>query len=154
MAERPPDARLRDSIVVDRAYRRASSRRSKPTYLSVARRKTCENLSKAYASDAGWTKVENLSDYNVSPSDSSTTLTAAYKSAAEGKDVYIYTTSAKGYKSGLELMIVVENDKIIKIMKTSSSETMGVESKESFLNQFYNVDLTTIDGFRTNKQKR
>ena len=50
-------------------------------------------------------------------------------------------------------MIVVENDKIIKIMKTSSSETMGVESKESFLNQFYNVDLTTIDGFRTNKQK-
>ena len=115
--------------------------------------KLAKNLSKAYESDAGWTKVENLSDYNVSPSDSSTTLTAAYKSAAEGKDVYIYTTSAKGYKSGLELMIVVENDKIIKIMKTSSSETMGVESKESFLNQFYNVDLTTIDGFRTNKQK-
>lgn len=115
--------------------------------------KLAKNLSKAYANDAGWTKVENLSDYNITPSDSSTTLTAAYKSAAEGKDVYIYTTSAKGYKSGLELMIVVENDKIIKIMKTSSSETMGVESKESFLNQFYNVDLTTIDGFRTNKQK-
>lgn len=115
--------------------------------------KLAKNLNKAYANDAGWTKVENLSDYNITPSDSSTTLTAAYKSAAEGKDVYIYTTSAKGYKSGLELMIVVENDKIIKIMKTSSSETMGVESKESFLNQFYNVDLTTIDGFRTNKQK-
>ena len=27
--------------------------------------KLAKNLSKAYASDAGWTKVENLSDYNV-----------------------------------------------------------------------------------------
>lgn len=115
--------------------------------------KLAKNLNKAYASDAGWTKIENLSDYAVTALDSSTTVTAAYKCGDETKDVYIYTTSAKGYKSGLELMIVVEDDKIVKIMKTSSSETMGVEGKESFLNQFYGVDLTTIDGFRTNKQK-
>lgn len=115
--------------------------------------KLAKNLNKAYASEGGWTKIDNLSDYKVTPIDSTTTLTAVYKCGDETKDVYIYTTSAKGYKSGLELMIVVEDNKIIKIMKTSSSETMGVESKESFLNQFYNIDLTTIDGFRTNKQK-
>ena len=52
--------------------------------------KLAKNLSKAYESDAGWTKVENLSYYNVSPSDSSTTLTAAYKSGRRKRRLYLH----------------------------------------------------------------
>ena len=95
----------------------------------------------------------SLEGITVNSEDKSVSVTGAYKNENGADVVYIYTTTAKGYKSGLELMVVVKNDKIIKIMKTSSNETLGVENNESFLSQFYNIDLTTIEGFRTNKQK-
>lgn len=114
--------------------------------------KLAKNLNKAYATEGTWENV-SLEGITVNSKDKSVSVTGAYKNENGADVVYIYTTTSKGYKSGLELMVVVKNDKIIKIMKTSSNETLGVENNESFLSQFYNIDLTTIEGFRTNKQK-
>lgn len=111
------------------------------------------NLNKAYENAGGYESL-NVSDYTGDASNPAK-MKGIYKAKDSGEDtVYIYATSVKAYKSGLELMIVVKNNKIIKILVTASEETIAKPFGEANYAKYYNVDITSgsFKGFVTNKQ--
>ena len=122
------------------------------TYQSPAE-KLANNLNKAYENEGGWEEV-SYAELNIKSADAFTSLTGAYKAKDSEKTVYIYSTTSKGYKTGLNLMIVVEDNKIINIMKTASGETIAKPLSQENFGKYYGVDLTAegFNGFRTNKQ--
>lgn len=109
-----------------------------------------KKLSVAYENKEGFTEIEDVNRYKPDVSGRASLL-GAYK--ANGKDnVYIYYTTSVGYKSGVELMIVVDNNKIINIFKVAASETYSKPFLENYTGQYYNIDLTEINQFKLVKK--
>lgn len=109
-----------------------------------------KKLSVAYENKEGFAEVENIDSYKPEISGRANLL-GAYK--AKGKDnVYIYYTTSVGYKAGVELMIVVENNKIINIYKVAASETYSKPFLENYTGQYYNIDLMETNQFKLVKK--
>ncbi len=119
------------------------------TYLSDEQ-KLERNLKKVYENGANFEEVD-VSGIDV-PSDTSARIKRVDTCDVQGKKIYIYSTNVKGYKKNLELMIAIEDNKIVNILKTASGETIAKPLASDNLSKYYGIDVTTIKGFYTTKQ--
>lgn len=122
------------------------------TYMSEDER-VQRNLAKVYELNDGesFATVENLADYSPAEATGLASVEAVY--FISGQNLYIYQTDSKGFSSGLKLMICVKDDKVIKIVKVAGGETIAKPFNEANYSKYYNIDLTTIDGFITTDTK-
>lgn len=106
-----------------------------------------KKLNLAYENKNGFDEIKNIDTYKPSVSAERATLIGAYK-AKDKDDVYIYYISSVGFKAGIELMIVVEANKIINIYKVATNETYPKPFEKNYTGQYYGIDLNEVESFK------
>lgn len=122
------------------------------TYMTPEER-TQRNLQKVYELNEGesFITVDNLSEFAPKNSSGLAKVEAVY--FIDKQNVYIYQTDSKGFASGLKLMICVKDNKIISIAKIAGGETIAKAFTDKNYGQYSNIDITTINGFKTTDRK-
>jgi RnfABCDGE-type electron transport complex G subunit len=125
------------------------------TYIS-AEEILAGKLQAVYAEADSYDEIENASDIYVEDFETADLVGVhiPVKDGIKVAETYIYNVSGKGYGGEIELLVLVENNKITGIVKVSASETPGLGNNafsEDFFSRFYNLDLASNDTFALTK---